>query len=77
METLLVHIDNKSQLEKVKNFLREMKLKFENVKENEIPDSKNIPNAETVKAIEEGRRERHQLQSFSNVEDLMASLENE
>ena len=77
MESLLVHIDNKSQLEKVKAFLREMKLKFENVKENELPISKNIPNAETAKAIEEGRKERHQLQSFSNVKDLMTSLENE
>ena len=77
MEKLLVHINDKSQLEKVKFFLREMKLKFENVKENELPISKNIPNAETIKAIEEGRKERHKLQSFSNVKDLMASLENE
>ena len=77
METLLVHIDDKSQLEKVKFFLREMKLKFENVKENELPISKNTPNAETAKAIEEGRKERHKLQSYSNVKDLMKSLEDE
>ena len=77
METLLVHINNKSQLEKVKSFLKEMKLKFENVKENELPISKNIPNAETIEAIEEARRERHKLQSYSNVKDLMKSLEDE
>lgn len=77
METLLVHIDNKSQLEKVKIFLKEMKLKFENVKENELPISKNIPNAETAKAIEEARKEKPFLKSYSNVKDLIESLENE
>lgn len=77
METLLVHIDDKSQLEKVKFFLREMKLKFENVKENELPISKNIPNAETAKAIEEGRKERHQLQPVTDIDAFFEDFKNE
>ena len=77
METLLVHINDKSQLEKVKFFLREMKLKFENVKENELPISKNIPNAETIKAIEEARNERHKLEPITDIDAFFESFKNE
>ncbi len=78
MESLLVHFENKTQLEKVKAFLKEMRLSFEKIQEKKpLEDLPRIPNAETRKAIEEGRKEKPFLKSFSDIDELMKSLEND
>lgn len=75
MEPLVIHPNSESQSKLLKQLLKELKIQFEKLSETKSSAKK--PNAETIKAIEEGRKERHKLQPITDIDAFFEEFKNE